>query len=441
MADDQQENKPPPPPPPPPVSTQPLVIPTSSPRVTLDSVILSMNKFMKNIQAKTHSKTAAVNQLMALFIPVYSTRNSTSFSIPVSTPFSPNVEQPQPGPSFSLNPIMSQSTAASATIPSTTTSSLATIPTTTTTSSFTNPIPSIGVPQTPGGSNPTVTMQPPFHLPIYQQPPPYFVHPFSSTPLPQYNPKAMTAGSFVNEVEEYLTLRHIPKYEWVKLVSRLFPVNSDTARWWREVTGKYDSWSEFRYRFTDYAQGGNNQDDLRVIRFRKTQRLDEPFESYVWDVAALYRKVNLGSGMDNDIVERVLNSCLPEIAAHLRMSAFYDLPHLINAARDVIPDLNNIRRIERKPSELDKKIPLSHLKGKGQTHSLVAFIRPEIMEIGKTIGSQLVLRLTFKSRIIHKQQLIEFHINKLTGVMVMSTQTLTHRHLDLTITQTLTEIG
>jgi hypothetical protein len=180
----------------------------------------------------------------------------------------------------------------------------------------------------------------------YQQPT-FSFDPTYSMPLPNYDPACMTPEHFVQEITEYFHLRHIPQQSWLLLVSRMFKVDSDIARWWRETRFQVHSWAEFLSQFFAYERAGQSKDNLSVKLYGKTQRIDEPFESFAWDLHALFRKIE--PNVDTQLViSRILNACLPEIAVHLRQFSFTSINELNSKARAVIADVNRLRKLQQK---------------------------------------------------------------------------------------------
>jgi hypothetical protein len=166
-------------------------------------------------------------------------------------------------------------------------------------------------------------------------------------PLPIFNPACMSPDFFVSEMKEFFLWKNIPQAQWVNLIGRVFQAESDISRWWRETKSTIFTWDEFVHAFLRYEKSGVNADSLLQSLFAKRQKLHEAFESFAWDVNSIYKKVNPHTPVE-EIIQRILNSCLPEISAMLRHVNLISVENLVITARNVISDLNKIRKIEGK---------------------------------------------------------------------------------------------
>jgi len=171
----------------------------------------------------------------------------------------------------------------------------------------------------------------------------------SSVQLPCYVAGKMSPESFLVEVEDYFVLKGTEKRMWVHLVRQMFPRDSDVARWWRETRkDSNNNWDEFMENFLKYERSGQSTDELLTKLFSTKQRLGDAFETFAWEVNGLYMKID-SSADDSAVVDRILNSCLPEIAVVLKQHSCGSVVRLICRAREVIGDLNKIRKRENKP--------------------------------------------------------------------------------------------
>jgi hypothetical protein len=168
-----------------------------------------------------------------------------------------------------------------------------------------------------------------------------------SMSIPQYNPRKMTPEHFIEEVTEYFHLRGVPSHTWLMLIFRMFFPDSASARWWREVKSSVHSWDEFTKEFIHYESSSVNKDSLLEELFQKKQKYSEAFETFAWDVSNLHQRINPGASKV-EIIDRIVNSCLPEVSVYLRQSACTTISELNSKAREVIADLNKIRKFDRK---------------------------------------------------------------------------------------------
>jgi len=165
--------------------------------------------------------------------------------------------------------------------------------------------------------------------------------------FPQYLPHLMTPEHFLHEIKEFFYIHNTPQNAWLMMVSRAFPIDSDTSRWWRETKRTTTTWDQFSVSFLHYEKSSNSKDFLMTTLFNKRQKIDEAFESFAWDISSIFKKINPLVPL-TEIVERILNSCLPEIAVYLRQSQYNSVAELNARARDVISDINKIRKFEKK---------------------------------------------------------------------------------------------
>lgn len=158
----------------------------------------------------------------------------------------------------------------------------------------------------------------------------------------------MTVLHYCQELKEYFALRKIPESQWLLLVGEGFPVESDTARWWRESKSDCIDFPDFIKMLDAYEGNEESNDKLMHALFQKRQKPDEPFETFAWDVCTLYRKINKSVDLA-DIISRILNSCLSELSVFLRHWNYRDISELNRRAREVIYDMNKVRRLKREP--------------------------------------------------------------------------------------------
>ena len=175
--------------------------------------------------------------------------------------------------------------------------------------------------------------------------PTYIFDPLVS--FPQYDSSKMTPAAFLIEVEEHLVWKKADKKTWLYMVTRMFKKDSDIARWWRETKPSVKSWSKFKAEFLKYEESGQSKDRLYSELYAKRQGLAEAFETFAWDVSGIYKKID-STIQPNVIVERIVNSALPELSVILRSYTFNTVAELVFKAREVISDLNKVRAFERK---------------------------------------------------------------------------------------------
>jgi len=176
--------------------------------------------------------------------------------------------------------------------------------------------------------------------------PSFVLDPVSS--IPTYDSTKTTPAAFTLEIEEHLTWKNLDKDMWLLLVSRMFQKDSDVARWWRETKSSVKTWDEFKLAFANYEQSGQSKDKLYSELFAKRQGISEAFETtFAWDINGLYRKIDPATGIQL-IIERIINASLAEIAVVLRNYSFKTVADLVFKAREVIADLNKVRKLEKK---------------------------------------------------------------------------------------------
>jgi hypothetical protein len=166
--------------------------------------------------------------------------------------------------------------------------------------------------------------------------------------MPSYDSAKMTPEAFIIEIEEHLAWKNVDKSMWLKLIARMFPKDSDIARWWRETKTSAVTWEQFKVVFAKYEESGQNKDKLLSKLFAKRQAHNDAFETFAWDINGIYRKINPKVN-PSEVIERIINSALPELSVILRNHSFNSVAELIFKAREIINDLNNIRGSDAKP--------------------------------------------------------------------------------------------
>jgi len=165
--------------------------------------------------------------------------------------------------------------------------------------------------------------------------------------LPTYDSTKSTPAAFVLEIEEHLTWKNMDKDLWLLLVNRMFVKDSDIARWWRETKHSIKTWDEFKLAFSKYEESGQSKDRLYSELFAKRQSISEAFETFAWDISGLYRKIDPAIDVKL-IIERIINATLAEISVVLRNYTFTCVADLVFKAREVIVDVNKVRKLEKK---------------------------------------------------------------------------------------------
>lgn len=165
--------------------------------------------------------------------------------------------------------------------------------------------------------------------------------------FPLYDSSRMSADHFIQEVEEHLTAKGVDRANWLATVDRMFAKDSDNIKWWRITKPTIQTWKDFTDNFRSYETGIYNKDQQREELFSMRQKIDTPFETYAWDLFELYRKVDSSIGQE-EIVSRIMSSCLPELAIHLAHGTHATVAELIIEARRLIVDLNKVRRMQGK---------------------------------------------------------------------------------------------
>jgi len=176
--------------------------------------------------------------------------------------------------------------------------------------------------------------------------PSFILDPVSS--LPTYDANKTTPAAFTLEIEEHLTWKNLDKDLWLLLVSRMFQKDSDIARWWRETKSSIKTWDEFKAAFANYEQSGQSKDRLFAELFAKRQSISEAFETFAWDINGLYRKIDPATNIQL-IIERIINASLAELSVVLRNHSFRTVADIVFKAREIIADINKIRKFEKKP--------------------------------------------------------------------------------------------
>ncbi|CAL8136057.1 unnamed protein product [Orchesella dallaii] len=156
----------------------------------------------------------------------------------------------------------------------------------------------------------------------------FLFDPLSGISFPQYNPSKMSVEGFFSEVEEFLILKGISSNQWHLLIARMLPQDSDVISWWRANKLRLTSCDKFKHAFRTYEAVDNTRDSLAEKLFAKKQKFIEPFKTYCWDVTNMYRKI--APRVDElKIIERIINSCWPEVAIQLRSNTYKTVDELI----------------------------------------------------------------------------------------------------------------
>jgi len=185
--------------------------------------------------------------------------------------------------------------------------------------------------------------------------------------VPEYSNNYITPQSYLSEIEQLFTWRNAHPDSWIMFVPKFFDPDSDLSRWWSATRTTAKSWDQFKAEFLRYESNNLSYDSLCEKLFLRKQRLDEPFESFAWDIYSDFLKIDPKINQKT-VIDRILHACLPEISVLVQRTVA-SVADLVIHAREVIADLNRVRRIERKPLLLVRKgdsISISSTKGNFQ---------------------------------------------------------------------------
>jgi len=172
--------------------------------------------------------------------------------------------------------------------------------------------------------------------------------PLSGISIPVYDPSSETPDGFLGQVEEFLTLKNIPLDNWHRLVGKMLKEGSDVMAWWKAKRGQINSWNDFKYQFREYENAETSADVLTEKLFNKKQKFNEPFESYCWSVLRLFRRIQPDVA-ESVVVERIVNSCLPELSVHLQITRCQNVEELAAEGRQLIKNMNRTRSFQKQP--------------------------------------------------------------------------------------------
>ncbi len=172
--------------------------------------------------------------------------------------------------------------------------------------------------------------------------------PLSGLSFPTYDHTCTSPDAFIHEVQEFLTLKQIPKSKWHMLVGRMLPAGSDILTWWKAKRISFRTWNDFRREFCHYESTESTHDLQLEKLYKRKQKYSEAFETYAWEIYKHFRKIS-ATVSNETIIERIINSCIPELSVSLSQIKFHTVDEVISAGRVLIRNLNRIRTIEKKP--------------------------------------------------------------------------------------------
>ncbi|CAL8149059.1 unnamed protein product [Orchesella dallaii] len=167
-------------------------------------------------------------------------------------------------------------------------------------------------------------------------------------PFPKYDPTSMTPRAFIAEAEEFLTLKGTALASWHLIVGRMFDPTSDIANWWRAKRTTIASWADFKKDFLAYEDCDASYDMMLNNLYKAKQKFDDPFETFAWNIHMQMHKIDPNVN-ETLVVDRIVNSCLPEIANEVRQYNCKKVEELVRIARMSINTLNKLRAFEKKP--------------------------------------------------------------------------------------------
>jgi len=165
-----------------------------------------------------------------------------------------------------------------------------------------------------------------------------------------------------------MRLQNIPPNNALALIGRMFPFNSDAAFLWNAMRHSIHTWNDFQRAFLQYEGPGNSMDNLISKLYSMSQKVSDPFETYAWSIYTLMKKID-ANAQEDVIIQRILNSALPEISAILRQSQIHTVSELVSKGREVVDDLNRIRimqgRFTLRARASDTVVPARNNRGDG----------------------------------------------------------------------------
>ena len=153
----------------------------------------------------------------------------------------------------------------------------------------------------------------------------------SSTKLrvPPYDPKTMTADSFLDELEFHMRRKNLSDIDRLGHLHEIMNEGKATKDWWKRSRAIVKSWPHFLSAFRDFFGATFNIEEAREKLYNKVQGDKESFASYAFNTDLQYRRV-FPEATDADAINFLIRHSKPTLrssllASQLSLKTFDDL--------------------------------------------------------------------------------------------------------------------
>jgi len=157
-----------------------------------------------------------------------------------------------------------------------------------------------------------------------------------NVPVPTFNPKTMTADTYLSDLESYFTTQGIRKEIWLSTVGTL--LYNEFKLWYNYKRKEIEDWAEFKREFRSQFDTAAHKTDRSVLLLTKVQKDNETVQSYVWAMMELARQVNPTEPVEDSVL-RARDGLLPSIRKLIRSLPAWTPEKLIEEAKAVLKDI------------------------------------------------------------------------------------------------------
>lgn len=158
-------------------------------------------------------------------------------------------------------------------------------------------------------------------------------------PRPSFNPKKMTAESFLQDCERYFnSLGHTDKTMFMSMTKQLF---NDTQKGWYDHQGRHaKDWDEFKKQFADRFDGNCEKEERLYELTTRKQKVHEPTEVFIYEMVQLAKYCFIGL-KEEEYVEYAQRALHPSLGMILGTNKRTTVPELVSACGEVTKILHD----------------------------------------------------------------------------------------------------
>lgn len=150
-------------------------------------------------------------------------------------------------------------------------------------------------------------------------------------PVPTFDPLKSTPQIFIQKVERYFMAQNYPKDQFLYLLPTV--LSPELEVWWDRVQNSIFTWEQFTVAFIAMNEQINDDDDRIRFLENRTQSVDEPIHSFIYDMEMLSMSI-FPSEPKCRTIRRIKNALHPSLQMALGAGECFSVEHLFKCCKD-----------------------------------------------------------------------------------------------------------